>query len=213
MKFKAILSAALIAATSLGAAAEAKYVFYFIGDGMGMGPVLAAETYNREVLKNDKPLTMMQFPTVGWCMTYSANSPVTDSAAAGTALSTGTKTKNSMLGMSPDTVAVESIAKKFHDLGYGVGIVTSVSPFDATPGAFYAHVPSRSMHFEIGRQGAASGYEFIAGAGPVKKDGKDIRDVMTENGVQVICGPDEIEKINSKRVFMVNPEGCPNWKI
>ena len=213
MKFKAILSAALIAATSLGAAAEAKYVFYFIGDGMGMGPVLAAETYNREVLKNDKPLTMMQFPTDGWCMTNSANSPVTDSAAAGTALSTGTKTKNSMLGMSPDTIAVESIAKKFHDLGYGVGIVTSVSPFDATPGAFYAHVPSRSMHFEIGRQGAASGYEFIAGAGPVKKDGKDIRDVMTESGVQVICGPDEIEKINSKRVFMVNPEGCPNWNI
>ena len=213
MKLKAILCAAAIAASALTASAQAKYVFYFIGDGMGMGPVLAAETYNREVLKNDRPLTMMQFPTVGWCMTYSANSPVTDSAAAGTALSTGVKTKNSMLGMSPDTVAVESIAKKFHDLGYGVGIVTSVSPFDATPGAFYAHVPNRSMHFEIGCQAAQSGYEFIAGAGPVKKDDKDIRDVMRENSVQVICGPDEIEKIKSDRVFMVNPEGAPNWNI
>ena len=214
MKLKNLLSAFLLAAATFGAeATEAKYIFYFIGDGMGMGPVLSAETYNREVLKNDKPLTMMQFPTVGWCMTYSANSPVTDSAAAGTALSTGTKTKNSMLGMSPDTVAVESIAKKFHDLGYGVGIVTSVSPFDATPGAFYAHVPSRSMHYEIGCQAAASGYEFIAGAGPVKKDNKDVLDVMRENKVQVIFGPDQIKKINSKRVFLVNPEGSPNWNI
>ena len=112
MKTKSLILAAIFAAATVTASVEeAKYIFYFIGDGMGMGPVMTAETYNREVLKNDKPLTMMQFPTVSWCMTYSANSPVTDSAAAGTALSTGVKTKNSMLGMNPDTVAVTSIAK------------------------------------------------------------------------------------------------------
>ncbi|MDE5556004.1 MAG: alkaline phosphatase, partial [Muribaculaceae bacterium] len=169
--------------------------------------------YNREILKNDKPLQMMQFPTVSWCMTYSANSRITDSAAAGTALSTGVKTKNSMLGMSPDTIAVESIAKKFHDNGYGVGIVTSVSPFDATPGAFYAHVPNRSKHYEIGCQAAESGYEFLAGAGSYKTDEQNVNDVMAKNKVQVIYGPSEIEKINSKRVFLINPDGCPNWNI
>ena len=214
MNLKCLLSAAVISAATLGVSAQdAKYVFYFIGDGMGMGPVMTAETYNREVLKNDKPLTMMQFPTVSWCMTYSASSPVTDSAAAGTALSTGVKTKNSMLGMSPDTIAVESIAKKFHDSGYGVGIVTSVSPFDATPGAFYAHVPNRSMHYEIGCQAAESGYEFLAGAGSYKAEDRDVNEVMAQNKVQVIYGPDEIKKINSRRVFLVNPEGCPNWNI
>lgn len=214
MRLKNLFTAAILSAASLAATAQdAKYVFYFIGDGMGMGPVLAAETYNREILKNDKPLLMMQFPTVSWCMTYSANSPVTDSAAAGTALSTGVKTKNSMLGMSPDTIAVESIAKKFHDNGYGVGVVTSVSPFDATPGAFYAHVPHRSKHYEIGCQAAESGYEFLAGAGSYKTDEYNVNDVMAQNNVQVIYGPDEIEKINSKRVFLVNPDGCPNWNI
>lgn len=214
MKLKHLFTAAVLSAASITAMAQdAKYVFYFIGDGMGMGPVLAAETYNREILKNDKPLLMMQFPTVSWCMTYSASSRVTDSAAAGTALSTGVKTKNYMLGMSPDTIAVESIAKKFHDNGYGVGVVTSVSPFDATPGAFYAHVDNRSKHYEIGCQFAESGYEFLAGAGSYKTDEHNVNDVMAQNGVQVIYGPSEIEKINSNRVFLVNPDGCPNWNI
>ncbi|MDE5555043.1 MAG: alkaline phosphatase, partial [Muribaculaceae bacterium] len=74
MRLKHLFTAAILSAASLAASAQdAKYVFYFIGDGMGMGPVMAADTYNREILKNDKPLQMMQFPTVSWCMTYSAN--------------------------------------------------------------------------------------------------------------------------------------------
>lgn len=214
MKIKSLISLALMGAAAFSLSAdEARYIFYFIGDGMGMGPVLAAETYNREVLENDKPLTMMQFPTVSWCMTYSANSPVTDSAAAGTALSTGVKTKNGMLGMSPDTVAVESVAKKLHDMGYGVGIVTSVSQYDATPGAFYAHVPNRSMHYEIGCDAAKSGYEFIAGASPIKNDNHDLSSIMDKNGVQIVYGPDEIKKINSRRVMLVSPKGAPAWNI
>lgn len=219
MKIKKALLTAFIAASAFAMhGQDAKYVFYFIGDGMGMGPVMAAETYNREVLKNDKPLTMMQFPTLSWCMTYSANSPVTDSAAAGTALATGSKTKNSMLGMNPDTIAVESIAKKFHDLGYGVGIVTSVPPDDATPGAFYAHVPNRSKHYEIGKQAAASGYEFIAGSGlrgTTDKNGNptDLLDVIADNGVQMIYGADEISRIDSRRVIMVNSKDFPIWNI
>lgn len=215
MKINKLLFASTLALTSAicASAGETKYIFYFIGDGMGMGPVMAAETYNREVLKNDKPLTMMQFPTVGWCMTYSASSPVTDSAAAGTALSTGVKTKNSMLGMSPDTLAVTSIAKTLKTHGYGVGIVTSVSQYDATPGAFYAHVPNRSMHYEIGCQAAESGYEFISGANPVKNDKYDLRDIMDKNDVQIVYSPDGIKKINSRKVMLLNAEGSPAWNI
>lgn len=95
MKFRNYLFL-LFAAVALGAAAKApKYIFYYIGDGMGMGPVMAAQNYNRNILGNNKPLNMMQFPVVGWSQTWSANSDITDSAAAGTALSTGSKTKNS----------------------------------------------------------------------------------------------------------------------
>lgn len=210
-----------IAGAALAAAAQdqgPRYIFYFIGDGMGMGPVMTAQAYNREILKNDQPLLMMQFPVVSWCMTYSASHSITDSAAAGTALSTGHKTKNGMLGMDPDTVSVTSIARQFKDAGYGVGIVTSVAPDDATPGAFYAHVPYRKMYYDIDIQAARSGYDFLAGAGllgTVTADGDstDVLDVMAEQGVQMIYGPDEITRINSDKVFLVNPRGTSPYNI
>ena len=219
MKLRNFLSAVALAATVWGAAAQSpKYIFYYIGDGMGMGPVMAAETYNRTILKNDKPLLMMQFPVTGWCATYSASSDITDSAAAGTALSTGTKTKNSMLGMAPDTSAVYSVAVDLSKMGYGVGVATSVAPDDATPGAFYAHVPNRSMYYEIGTQMAESGYQFLAGAGLrglKTKDGKDT-DLLTRfaaENVQIVRGPEGIKEINSDRVLLLNPEGTKEWNI
>ena len=216
-----ILAAALptgvFAAENNTAEPQAKYIFYFIGDGMGMGPVVAAETYNRVVLNSDKPLTMMQMPVVGWSMTYSASSTITDSAAAGTALSTGNKTNNGMLGVTPDTTDVVSIAKKLQALGYGIGITTSVAPDDATPGAFYAHVPSRAMFYEIGVQMAGSGYEFLAGAGlrGTMKDGKetDLLKHFADNKVQIVRGPKEIANIKSEKVLLLNPEGTADYDI
>lgn len=221
MKLKQLILAMGLAGAALSAGAQEqapRYVFYFIGDGMGMGPVMTAQAYNREILKNDQPLLMMQFPVVSWCMTYSASHSITDSAAAGTALSTGHKTKNGMLGMDPDSTDVTSIARQFKDAGYGVGIVTSVAPDDATPGAFYAHVPYRKMYYDIDIQAANSGYDFLAGAGllgTVTADGDstDVLDVMAQQGVQMIYGPDEITKINSDKVFLVNPRGTSPYNI
>lgn len=219
MKLKHLLTAGLLAATLSAAADDApRYVFYFIGDGMGMQPVMAAQAYNRDVLRNDKPLTMMQLPVVSWCMTYSASAPITDSAAAGTALSTGYKTKNGMLGMNPDTVAVTSIARQFKDAGYGVGVVTSVGADDATPGAFYAHVAGRKQYRDIDIQAANSGYDFMAGAGFIGQardtaDSTTIDAVMREQGVQIIYGPQEIADITSSRVFLRNPRGTSAHNI
>lgn len=214
------LPALILALATIAASAQSapKYIFYYIGDGMGLAPVMTAQAYNRDVRHNDKPLQMMQFPVASWCMTYSANAPITDSAAAGTALSTGFKTNNGMLGMTPDSVSVTSIARQFKDMGYGIGVVTSVAPDDATPGAFYANVPSRKMSYEIDIQAARSGYDFLAGAGLrglTDKDGKptDVEDVMAENGVQLVYGPNEIDKISSDKVFLLNPKDTPNWNI
>ena len=142
-------------------AETAKYVFYFIGDGMGMGHVNTTETYNRDVLKSDKPILMMTFPVASQVRTYSFNNPITDSAAAGTALSTGNKTNNSMVGMDPDTTDVYSIATDFMKLGRPVGVVSSVAGDDATPAAFYAHAPKRSMKREISDMAITSGLTFL----------------------------------------------------
>ena len=207
MKLHHLLLTLALAISMAAAAADApKYIFYYIGDGMGLSPVMTAQAYNRDVLRNDTPLLMLQLPTASWAMTYSASAPITDSAAAGTALSTGSKTKNGMLGMNPDTVAVTSVARQLKDMGYGVGIITTVAADDATPGAFYAHVANRSMSMDIDIQAAKSGYDFIAGAGlksfsAGKRD--EVEAIMKENGVQLVYGLEGIKQIDSERVMLL----------
>lgn len=211
--FSRIFSLITLSAVALCAVAKApKYVFYFIGDGMGMGQVMNAEAYNRDVLGNKDHLLMMQFPVVSVATNYSASNPITDSAAAGTALASGSKTKNGMLGMNADTVAVTSIATKLQDAGYGIGIVTTVPPDDATPGAFYAHVPKRSMYYEIGCDAAKSGFDFIAGSkirGTFDSKGQptDLLDQYARNGVQIAYGLEQLPSLTSRRVALVHKDG------
>ncbi len=206
------LSVIISLAVALAALADApRYIFYFIGDGMGMGQVMAAEAYNRTVLGNGNPILMMQFPVASQITTYSASSPVTDSAAAGTALATGHKTRNGMLGMDADSTAVNSIASELAAKGYGIALITSVPIDDATPGAFYAHVPSRGMYYEIGRQVAESGYDFLAGSnlrGTHGKDGKpnDLLDTFAANSVRIARGLDSLAVTDSPRVLLLNPK-------
>ncbi len=209
----------MVLAVSASAADAPRYIFYFIGDGMGMGPVMATETYSRLVLGNDSlngQLTMTTFPAASIVTTFSASSPVTDSAAAGTALATGHKTRNGMVGMDADTVAVNSIARFLKDAGWGVGLVTDCAADDATPAAFYAHQPNRSMYYEIGKDAASSGYDFIAGAGlrggKDKKTGEatDLYDVIASRGYTVLRGQDgarAVETTDSRKIILLNPEG------
>lgn len=211
-----LASAMLLAAGAWGA--PARYIFYFIGDGMGMAHAMAAQVYERTVKGSEEPLLMMSFPVASASTTHSASSPVTDSAAAGTALSAGSKTRNGMLGMGPDTVPVTSIARELSDLGYGVAIVTSVPPDDATPGAFYAHVPNRGMYYEIGRQLAESEYDFIAGSrlrGLVDKQGNptDLPEVLKANGVQVAHGLQELAALPVGKALLLNPSDIDYHQI
>lgn len=209
MKIKFLALTMMLIISNIISAKAPKYVFYFIGDGMGMGHIMAAQSYNREVLKSEKPLLMMQFPVASMVATYSASGRVTDSAAAGTALSTGYKTNNGMLGVTPDTVPVKSVARYLKDAGWGIGIITTVAPDDATPGAFYANQPSRSMYYEIDKQMAQSGYEFVAGSKlrGVKDSEGNLTDIYAQFGnqnVDVVKGFEALEKVDSKRVVLLN---------
>lgn len=153
---------------------KAKYVFYFIGDGMGFSHVSLAEAYlaqERGDACAQDPLTFTQFPVLGMATTFSASNPITCSSAAGTALATGYKTKNRMLGMNPDSLPLQSIAYKIHEAGYKVGIMTTVGINHATPAAFYAHNVNRSDYYPIGLELAESGFEFFGGGGYLNPTG------------------------------------------
>ena len=126
--------------------AKAMNVIYMIGDGMALPQVYAA------MLASGEEMTFTQFPYIGVVDTHSASNDITDSAAGGTALASDHKTKNGMVGMSPDTIPVKTVLEALKEQGKETGIVVSCYVTHATPATFYAKVPKRSYYEDIAMQ-------------------------------------------------------------
>ena len=196
---------------------KAKYVFYFIGDGMGVNQVNGTETYlaAMEGRIGTSPLCFAQFPHVGLVTTFSGTNGVTDSAAGGTALATGHKTKNGTIGMETDlSTKVKSIAEKAKAEGKAVGIATSVSVDHATPASFYAHVKDRGMYYQIGKDLIAANFDFYAGSDFLQpKDGnsgKDLYAQCQEAGYAIARGYADYRKKARKaeKMLLLQPEAA-----
>lgn len=167
MKRISLLAVTLLLVVITTFAQQAKYVFYFIGDGMGVNQVNGTEAYLAELEGRIGiiPLQFTQFPYGTMATTYSATNGVTDSAASGTALATGSKTKNGALGVEKDLETnVASIAERAKQSGARVGVSSSVSVDHATPAAFYSHVRDRGMYYQIGQDLIKAGFDFYAGS-------------------------------------------------
>lgn len=139
---------------------KVKNVILIIGDGMGLGAAAAW------MANNDFGPTCFdrsQFAAI--VKTYSANSKTTDSAAAATAMATGYKTNNSMLGMLPDGTKPESIAELAQNKGLSTGIVVTSYVLDATPAGFYAHVDKRGKRKKIAEDLIEFKPDVIVGGG------------------------------------------------
>lgn len=167
---------------------KAKYVFLFIGDGMAMAQINAAEAYlsaKESSTPGVKRLQFPQLPNQGMMTTYDAGRYITDSASAGTAMYTGNKTLDGVIAMdtskSKKYSTVFAMAKKS---GMKVGVVSSVSLDHATPACAYAHQPSRNDYYEISLQIAESGYDYFGGGGFKDPDGKKSK--MTGNKINAI---------------------------
>lgn len=190
-----------------GFAKAPKYVFYFIGDGMGLNQVVATEYYMRSC-KGElgiTPLGFAQFPYTGIATSYSGDSDVTDSAAGGTALASGKKTYNGAIGVDMEGNPVTSIAEMAHQKGVKVGIATSVTINHATPASFYAHQRSRNDYYEIGAQLPASGFEFFAGGdfadnvNHSNHGAPQLYDLATEAGYTIVRGYDEYKDLKGEK--------------
>lgn len=139
---------------------EVRNVILLIGDGMGLSHVSMLE-----IESDYAPTAFSRAERVSLITTRSANNRVTDSAAAGTALATGHKTNNSMLGLAPDSSRLTSMMELARDRGMATGLVVSCHLTHATPGAFYAHRPKRSQYAEIAGQLLESDFDVLIGGG------------------------------------------------
>ncbi|MCD8031303.1 MAG: alkaline phosphatase [Bacteroides sp.] len=203
---------------------QAKYVFYFIGDGMGVNQVNGAEMYQGELdgRIGVEPLLFSRFPVASMASTFSATNSVTDSSAAGTALSTGEKTYNGAIGVDMDKAPLMTIAERAKKAGRRVGVTTSVSVDHATPAAFYAHQPDRNMYYEIGLDLIAAGFDFYAGGGFLKPetraDGTEaphLFPIFEEAGYTIARGYEDYKAKSgsSDKMILIQKEGAPTHSI
>ena len=126
----------LMAATSF---AQAKYIFYFIGDGMGAAQRQITEEYKKGVMKEDGKLLMNSLPFSAITTTYSADTLITDSAAAGTALATGYKTNNGYIAKDTKGNDLKTLLEMAQEEGRATGLVTTTRITHATPAVFASH--------------------------------------------------------------------------
>lgn len=195
-----------------------KYVFLFIGDGMSYPQIQLANYYKsvsknknpqkikvedeeKEVLKSENQLTMMNLKVAGTAQTYDSTSLAPDSASTATSIATGNKTWSGSINVSEDfTKNYETIAEKLKkQRDYKIGIISSVNINHATPAAFYAHQQSRGSYYEIAEEMVASEFDYFAGGALLLPKGKeedktDIYEVAQNAGYKVIRTQAEAQK-------------------
>ncbi len=200
-----LLALALLA-TGCSSKPQVKYVFYFIGDGMGVNEVIGTNLYNEA--KGLDPVNFTRFPVVNFITTVSANSLVTDSSAAGTALATGVKINNSVVGVDPEGNPTPNLTDWAHAAGYGTAVATNVGVNHATPASFVAHSDKRGNYEEIALQMIGSPVDFMAGSTFLtdRNSGHDaacFEHKADSAGIAVYKGPEAIQGIDLSRARVV----------
>ncbi len=186
---------------------EVKNIILLIGDGMGVAQIYAGMT------SSPVPLNFERFSTVGFSKTYSASDYITDSAAGGTALACGVKTNNGMIGVSPDSAAVNSIMQLAKNNGLSTGLVVSCSVTHATPAAFVAHQPSRKMTQEIAADYLNSGIDVFIGGGrndfEKRRDGRNVSNELRAKDYQVVYNQQDMQAVQSGKLAALLADNHP----
>ncbi len=180
-------------------------IIYMVGDGMAGNHVLLAN------ILEGRQLNIMKMPYTALMTTYSADSWVTDSAPAGTALFSGYKTLNRAIGILPDGKPVPSLFELAKKNGYKVGLVVTCSVTHATPAAMYGHVSNRNDETTLAEQLTKANFDVIFGAGSkyflpeskggIRKDGKDLIEEMKKMGYKYITNAKDIPMLYEDKVL------------
>ena len=187
-----------------------KNVILIVGDGMGVPQVYASVVAERA---NNS--AFLRFPYSGFSRTYSRNKYRTDSAAGGTALTTGHKVDNYHVNWGPDSARYETIFDDAKRAGMSTGFVVTSSVLDATPAATYGHVPYRKMFDTLSLQMAQCQHDVMIGGGRKyfftqnRKDGLAPLDTLARRGYTVVNTLDSMNRFGGQRLVALLYEGDP----
>ena len=185
----------------------AKNIILLIGDGMGTSQIYAAYIVKKGHLH------MEEFPITGFSKTSSADDLITDSAAGATAMATGTKTNNGMVGVDPDNNRLENIVEIVERDGKSTGLVATSTITHATPASFIAHVESRNDYERIAAQFLDTEVDVFIGGGSVqfleRLDQRDLTIDLAEKGYEVCFSMQELDSATGDKIAGLVYEASP----
>ncbi len=161
-----------------------KNIILMIGDGMGVSQITAG------MYRNGNKLNLERIKTIGLHKNSSSDNLVTDSAAGATAFATGVKTYNGAIGVTADSIPIETILEKAKKNNMATGLVATSTIVHATPASFFAHVKSRKMYEDIAESFLKGDVDFFVGGGLKyftnrEKDDRNIMEELKEKGYQM----------------------------
>ncbi len=185
---------------------KTKNVIMIIGDGMGPQQVGLLLTYARQAPNSVVKNRMTAFDRIlkeggilGISITHAADNLVTDSAASGTQLATGKPSGVEMIGADQDGNPAKSILEIAKKQGKSTGLVSDTRITHATPAAFAAHQPYRSLENEIAVDMLNTAPDVMLSGGLrhwIPKEANDINSTIRKELQQLSEG---VVKINSRR--------------
>ncbi len=185
-------------------------VILIVGDGMGV-----AQVYSSVVAEKGDNSAFLRFPFTGFSRTYSLNKYRTDSAAGGTALTTGKKVENYHVNCAPDSSRHRTIFDDAVAHGLLTGFVVTSSCLDATPASTYGSVPYRKMFDTLSLQMAQCQHSVMIGGGynsflpENRKDGLAPLDTLAARGYTVVRTLEEVLGFEGDRLVGLLYDGDP----
>ncbi len=185
-------------------------VILIVGDGMGV-----AQVYSSVVAQRGNNSAFLRFPYSGFSRTYSRNKYRTDSAAGGTALTTGHKVDNQHVNWGADSARYNTIFDDAKRQGMSTGFVVTSSVLDATPASTYGHVPYRKMFDTLSLQMAQCQHNVMIGGGRKyflkenRKDGLSPLDTLAKRGYTVVNTLDSMTRFGGEKLVALLYEGDP----
>ncbi|PHD22879.1 alkaline phosphatase [Bacillus wiedmannii] len=194
---------------------QPKNVIIMVMDGTSSSATTLARLYKGKTLALDEIVT-------GGVRTYSAESAITDSAPAATALATGNKSNSGYVGILPSIVSspglksikeedklrpVANVLEGAKRTGRATGIVATAEIQHATPAGFSAHHINRKRFDVIAEQQVYQNIDVVLGGGkeallPIKrKDGEDLVKVIQDKGYDFVETKDALLNSKSKKIW------------
>jgi len=205
-------------------AGQAKNVILMIGDGMGPAHIQIAWLYaTRQLNKNLAMTELMDNGRTAYMVNDTADSTVTESAAAATQMATGVKVLAKSIGIGPDGKMLKTILEMAREKGKATGLVTTSRITDATPAAFAAHVEHRSDEMRIADQLVKSDVKILFGGGRdffipesekgKRKDGINLLNEAKQDRFAVVETAEEMKKAEGEKILGLFNRGNMNFEI